>query len=143
VEEARGFWSRLPAALCDENHPQPSSARPLRANSSPGHPDEGCWNGRDRGSYHLRVVGDGLASQGANPEVQVDVSRQDADINEQIIALRLASKRLEGAASGQSVRWPSSSPDSPQSPSSSSPQDHRGMSVLVNKTETTLSPLLS
>ncbi len=66
-----------------------------------------CWNGRDRGSYHYPVVDDGLASQNSNPEVSVDTSRPDVDINEQIFSLKLMTKKLENAYNGQHVEWPS------------------------------------
>ena len=67
-----------------------------------------CWNGSDAGKYLNAVVDDGFTSQELNPEVQVDVSRPDVDINEQIFALKLISKKLESAYNGQPVEWSSS-----------------------------------
>ena len=68
--------------------------------------EQNCWNGRDRGVYQNKVVNDGLASQEQNPEVDVDTSRPDVDINEQIFALKLATNKLENAYNGHSVEWP-------------------------------------
>ena len=67
-----------------------------------------CWNGHDAGTYPNSVVNDGLVNQDKNPEVKVDISRPDIDINEQIFALKLMTKRLENAYNGQPVEWPSS-----------------------------------
>lgn len=67
-----------------------------------------CWNGTSAGQYASNLVGEGLRPQESNPEVRVDVSRQDIDINEQILALRRMTKHLEDAINGQDVNWPSS-----------------------------------
>ena len=55
------------------------------------------------------LVGDGLAYQDRNPEVRVDINRPDVDINEQIFALKLITKKMESAHKGQNVDWPSTS----------------------------------
>ncbi len=52
------------------------------------------------------MVSDGLVHQESNPEVPVDISRPDVDINEQIFALKLMTKKLENAFNGQKVEWP-------------------------------------
>ena len=54
----------------------------------------------------MQVVGDGLAAQDGNPEVEVDISRPDIQINEQIFALKLVTNKLEAAYNGHSVEWP-------------------------------------
>jgi len=59
------------------------------------------------------VVNDGLASQEQNPEVDVDTSRPDVDINEQIFALKLVTNKLENAYNGHSVEWPHYEPKYP------------------------------
>ena len=46
--------------------------------------------------------------QERNPEVHVDVNRPDVNINEQILALKLMTKKLESAHKGQNVQWPTS-----------------------------------
>ena len=68
-----------------------------------------CWNGKDTGRYTSNIVADGLAYQDRNPEVRVDINRPDVDINEQIFALKLITKKLESAHKGQNVNWPSTS----------------------------------
>ena len=68
-----------------------------------------CWNGKDTGRYTSNIVADGLAYQDRNPEVRVDINRPDVDINEQIFALKLITKKLESAHKGQNVDWPSTS----------------------------------
>ena len=54
----------------------------------------------------MQVVGDGLAAQERNPEVDVDISRPDVQINEQIFALKLATNKLDAAYNGHTVEWP-------------------------------------
>ena len=51
-------------------------------------------------------MGDGLAAQESNPEVEVDISRPDVQINEQIFALKLATNKLDAAYNGHTVEWP-------------------------------------
>ena len=46
--------------------------------------------------------------QERNPEVHVDVNRPDININEQILALKLITRKLESAHKGQNVEWPAS-----------------------------------
>ena len=41
-----------------------------------------------------------------NPEVDVDTSGPDVDINEQIFALKLVTNKLENAYNRHSVEWP-------------------------------------
>ena len=67
-----------------------------------------CWNGHDAGRYTNAIVSDGLLMQERNPEVHVDVNRPDVNINEQILALKLMTKKLESAHKGQNVQWPTS-----------------------------------
>ena len=96
LKDTKGFWTKLPSILC-QNPEVGSGKEPVVKN---------CWNGRDRGYYHSQVVGDGLAAQHSNPEVEVDTSRPDIQINEQIFALKLATNKLEAAYNGHSVDWP-------------------------------------
>ena len=51
-------------------------------------------------------MNDGLVSQEMNPEVDVDTSGPDVDINEQIFALKLVTNKLENAYNRHSVEWP-------------------------------------
>ncbi len=102
VGDAVGFWTRLPYEMCENDNV--GTGRKRRQQSE-------CWNGHDKGEYVNGVVHDGLAHQEANPEVAVDVSRPDIDINEQIFALKLMTKRMESAYNGQTVEWPSNAHD--------------------------------
>jgi glypican 6 len=65
---------KLPYSLCEEE---------AKANSDQS---GSCWNGHDAGKYTNPVVSDGLVSQEHNPEVNVDISRPDVYINEQVIS---------------------------------------------------------
>jgi len=103
VKDTKGFWTRLPYILCQ--NPEVGSGKDKV--------EQNCWNGRDRGVYQNKVVNDGLASQEQNPEVDVDTSRPDVDINEQIFALKLVTNKLENAYNGHSVEWPHYEPKYP------------------------------
>ena len=96
MKDTRGFWTRLPDILC-QNPDVGTGKEPV---------EQHCWNGRDRGTYSGRATGEGLAAQEQNPEVDVDTSRPDTEINEQIFSLKLASNKLENAYNGHSVDWP-------------------------------------
>ena len=67
-----------------------------------------CWNGKDAGRYTNSIVNDGLHHQEYNPEVPIDLSRypQDAQINQQIRALRSITQKIENAHKGLDVDWP-------------------------------------
>ena len=99
MNNTRTFWTDLPYDLCKNQ----KRVRYGRDGESQ------CWNGKDTGRYTNKIVSDGLAYQDGNPEVSVDVNRPDTDINEQIIALKLITKRLESAQKGQNVDWPTTS----------------------------------
>ena len=96
VKSAKGFWTKLPYILCQ--NPEVGSGK--------DRVEQNCWTGRQRGSYEGRVTSDGLAAQEHNPEVEVDTSLADAEINEQIFALRLVINKLENAYNGHAVNWP-------------------------------------
>lgn len=113
VNDTRGYWSKLPYIICEDDSmnakhhgnsrriPSPQSSRLQRQQD-----DTSCWNGRDAGRYTSKVVNDGLVYQEQNPEVPVDINRPDVDINEQILALKVITKKLENAHKGQNVDWP-------------------------------------
>ena len=67
-----------------------------------------CWNGKDAGRYTNSIVNDGLQYQEYNPEVPIDLSRNpgDAQINQQIRALRSITQKIENAHRGLDVEWP-------------------------------------
>ena len=96
MKGTKGFWTKLPYILCQ--NPEVGSGKD-RVESN-------CWNGRERGTYQERVVNDGLSSQAENPEVSIDTSLADVEINEQIFALKLVINKLENAHNGHAVEWP-------------------------------------
>lgn len=53
--------------------------------------------------YLPEVMGDGLANQINNPEVEVDITKPDMTIRQQIMQLKIMTNRLRGAFSGDDV----------------------------------------
>lgn len=53
--------------------------------------------------YDFAVTGNGLASQVNNPEVEVDITKPDMVIRQQIMALRVMTNKLKNAYSGNDV----------------------------------------
>jgi hypothetical protein len=125
LHQAKGFWTQLPSELCADEavgsgsvksapaergrngrQQQATATATATAAATTPQPVPTCWNGKDAGRYQNAVVSDGLVHQEFNPEVRVDVSRPDVDINEQIFALKLITKKLENAYNGQPVEWP-------------------------------------
>uniref|UniRef100_A0A1B6FAD6 Glypican n=1 Tax=Cuerna arida TaxID=1464854 RepID=A0A1B6FAD6_9HEMI len=94
VKDTKQFWARLPYQTCNSD---PSVAN--------GKVNETCWNGQSIGSYTHSVTGDGLSNQQNNPEVAVDVSRQNSLLNEQIFALKTITSKLKNAYNGMDVEW--------------------------------------
>merc|ERR1719510_2143051 len=113
LNDTREFWTKLPYALCKDNQDEASKVRGGYARSRYDRQffrnEDQCWNGHDAGRYTNAIVSDGLMNQDRNPEVRVDISRPDVDINEQILALKLITKKLESAHNGHDVEWPSTS----------------------------------
>ncbi|KAK7889886.1 hypothetical protein WMY93_025446 [Mugilogobius chulae] len=62
LREMRQYWIELPVALCGK----------VAEGASP----DKCWNGMSKGRYLPEVMGDGLASQINNPEVELDITNQ-------------------------------------------------------------------
>jgi hypothetical protein len=121
VNETKDFWIRLPYQLCKEDDEEAARRQSYSSSSRSRYgrqqqqsrggreEEDNCWNGHDAGRYTNAVVNDGLVYQEQNPEVSVDISRPDVYINEQILALKLITKKLESAHKGQNVEWPSAS----------------------------------
>ena len=120
INNTRSFWTQLPYELCRApigSNTQQLTGRSRSAgqrsrygrggDSSEGH----CWNGRATGRYTNAIVSDGLVHQDRNPEVRVDIHRPDVDINDQIVAIKLITKKMESAHQGQDVKWPTSTSD--------------------------------
>lgn len=50
-------------------------------------------------------MGEGLQNQTKNPEVNLDVTRQNSVINQQILTLKLITTKLTHAYNGLDVEW--------------------------------------
>lgn len=53
--------------------------------------------------YLPEVMGDGLANQINNPEVELDITKPDMTIRQQIMQLKIMSNRLKNALEGNDV----------------------------------------
>ena len=53
--------------------------------------------------YLPEVMGDGLASQINNPEVEIDITKPDMTIRQQIMQLKIMTHRLKNALNGNDV----------------------------------------
>ncbi|KAM7245659.1 hypothetical protein CapIbe_001957 [Capra ibex] len=91
LRDAQDFWISLPGTLCSEKLAVSSAS------------DERCWNGVAKGRYLPEVMGDGLANQINNPEVEVDITKPDMTIRQQIMQLKIMTNRLRGAYSGNDL----------------------------------------
>ncbi|KAJ0065465.1 hypothetical protein NL108_010746, partial [Boleophthalmus pectinirostris] len=89
LREMRQYWIELPVGLCGK----------VAEGSSP----DKCWNGMSKGRYLPEVMGDGLASQINNPEVELDITKPDMTIRQQIMQLKIMSNRLKNALEGNDV----------------------------------------
>ncbi|XP_054643043.1 glypican-6b [Dunckerocampus dactyliophorus] len=92
LKESKRFWSSLPEEMCVET-------RLTAGNTTDGH----CWNGHTKGRYFPEVVTDGLTNQVNNPEVNVDITRPDTFIRQQIMALRVMTNKLKNAYNGNDI----------------------------------------
>jgi len=112
LNNTRNFWIKLPYDVCrDNNEKNGGNRNQWSSGNSRGtrySQNGNCWNGNDAGRYTKALVSDGLLMQERNPEVHVDVNRPDIYINEQILSLKLITRKLESAHKGQNVEWPAS-----------------------------------
>lgn len=92
LKTSKKFWSVLPDMICVED-------RVTAGNSS----DDDCWNGHTKGRYFPEVQKDGLTNQVTNPEVEVDITRPDTVIRQQIMALRVMTNKLKNAYNGNDI----------------------------------------
>ncbi|XDV14487.1 hypothetical protein PO909_014729 [Leuciscus waleckii] len=96
LRESKRFWSSLPDSICAED--------------TVTDPDEEqCWNSHTKGRYFPEVVKDGLTNQLNNPEVEVDITRPDTFIRQQIMTLRVMTNKLRNAYNGKDVYFQDSS----------------------------------
>lgn len=63
--------------------------------------------------YLPEVMGDGLANQINNPEVEVDITKPDMAIRQQIMQLKITTNRLRGAYNGNDVDFQDASESGP------------------------------
>ncbi|XP_063056840.1 glypican-1 [Engraulis encrasicolus] len=90
LKEMQNFWPHLLGSLCKS-----------RAAST----NDRCWNGMGKARYQPELVGAGLANQNNNPEVEVDITRPDMTIRQQIMTLKITTARLLTALSGHDVDY--------------------------------------
>nr|XP_028586816.1 glypican-1 [Podarcis muralis] len=99
LREIRDFWVALPSTLCNEKV------------SSGSVNEDRCWNGMAKSGYLPDVMGDGLANQINNPEVEVDITKPDMTIRQQIMQLKIMTNRLRNAYNGNDVDFQDTSDD--------------------------------
>ncbi|XP_070701202.1 glypican-1b [Pempheris klunzingeri] len=99
LRDLQPYWISLPGILCSD-----------RVATGTGAEDK-CWNGMNRARYLPEVMGDGLASQINNPEVEIDITKPDMTIRQQIMQLKIMTHRLKNAFNGQDVDFQDTSDD--------------------------------
>ncbi|XP_071345229.1 glypican-6a isoform X1 [Trachinotus anak] len=110
LKESRRFWSNLPDDICAKGKLTESD-------------DEQCWNSHTKGRYFPEVVKEGLTNQVNNPEVDVDITRPDTVIRQQIMALRVMTNKLKNAYNGNDIYFQDSSDEGSSSGSGSGCSD--------------------
>ncbi|KAM4574779.1 glypican-1 [Fundulus diaphanus] len=98
LREMRQYWVQLPVALCSK----------LSAGSNS---QDNCWNGITKARYLPGVIGDGLANQINNPEVDLDITKPIMKIRQQIMQLKIMNNRLKDALEGKDVDFQDASED--------------------------------
>ncbi|XP_056148640.1 glypican-1-like [Lampris incognitus] len=99
LKDMQPYWISLPGALCSD-----------RVATGAGAEDK-CWNGMNRARYLPEVMGDGLASQINNPEVEIDITKPDMTIRQQIMQLKIMTHRLKSALNGNDIDFQDASDD--------------------------------
>ncbi|XP_052005753.1 glypican-6-like [Xyrauchen texanus] len=90
LKHAKKFWSTLPDTVCEGDR------------VSPG---EECWNGTAKSRYESVVMGNGLANQVSNPDVEVDITKPDMVIRRQIAVLKEMTSWLKAAYTGTDISF--------------------------------------
>uniref|UniRef100_UPI003AACA85C glypican-6a n=1 Tax=Centroberyx gerrardi TaxID=166262 RepID=UPI003AACA85C len=106
LKESKKFWSNLPDDICTKGKLTESD-------------EEQCWNSHTKGRYFPEVVKEGLTNQVNNPEVDVDITRPDTLIRQQIMALRVMTNKLKNAYNGNDIYFQDSSDEGSSSGSGS------------------------
>ncbi|XP_061835643.1 glypican-1b [Nerophis lumbriciformis] len=99
LRDMRPYWIDLPKMLCSDRVAVGAGA------------EDRCWNGITRARYLPEVMGDGLASQINNPEVEIDITKPDMTIRQQIMQLKIMTHRLKNALNGNDVDFQDTSDD--------------------------------
>uniref|UniRef100_H3DCU1 Glypican-1 n=1 Tax=Tetraodon nigroviridis TaxID=99883 RepID=H3DCU1_TETNG len=99
LEHMQPYWVSLPRLVCSD-----------RVATGIGAEDK-CWNGMSRARYLPEVIGDGLANQINNPEVEIDITKPDITIRQQIMQLKIMTHRLKNALNGNDVDFQDTSDD--------------------------------
>ncbi|XP_044293699.1 glypican-6 [Varanus komodoensis] len=105
---SKKFWSTLPYAICKEESVTAGLSN-----------EEDCWNGHTKAKYLPEIMNDGLTNQINNPEVDVDITRPDTYIRQQIMALRVMTNKLKNAYNGNDVNFQDTSDETSGSGSGS------------------------
>ncbi|XP_027693820.1 glypican-4 [Vombatus ursinus] len=92
LKQAKKFWSSLPSTMCNDEKMAPEHIS-----------EDECWNGNAKSRYLLAVTGNGLANQGNNPEVEVDITKPDMVIRRQIMSLQIMTSKMKNAYNGNDV----------------------------------------
>ncbi|XP_056143577.1 glypican-4 [Lampris incognitus] len=88
LKHAKRFWSTLPEIVCTGERIAPG--------------DE-CWNGTAKSRYESVIIGNGLANQLLNPDVDVDITKPNIVIRSQIAVLKEMTSWLKAAHSGNDI----------------------------------------
>uniref|UniRef100_A0A3Q3D4H4 Glypican 6a n=1 Tax=Hippocampus comes TaxID=109280 RepID=A0A3Q3D4H4_HIPCM len=110
LKVSKGFWSNLPDDICADGKLAESD-------------EEQCWNSHTKARYFPEVVKEGLTNQVNNPEVNLDITRPDTLIRQQIMALRVMSNKLKNAYNGNDIYFQDSSDEGSSSGSGSGCSD--------------------
>nr|XP_021499104.1 glypican-6 [Meriones unguiculatus] len=109
---SKKVWSALPYAICKDESVTAGTSN-----------EEECWNGHSKARYLPEIMNDGLTNQINNPEVEVDITRPDTFIRQQIMALRVMTNKLKNAYNGNDVNFQDTSDESSGSGSGSGCMD--------------------
>ncbi|KAM9835618.1 glypican-4 [Syngnathus typhle] len=88
LKHVKKFWSTLPDTHC------------VGESIAPG---DDCWNGTAKSRYEAVVIGNGLANQVSNPDVDVDITKPDIVIRSQIAVLKEMTSWLKAAYNGNDI----------------------------------------
>lgn len=106
LKESKRFWSKLPDDICAKGKVSELD-------------EEQCWNSHAKARYFPEVVKEGLTNQINNPEVDIDITRPDTLIRQQIMALRVMTNKLKNAYNGNDIYFQDSSDEGSSSGSGS------------------------